>query len=255
MEVNPRQQSLLDTVHARGFVSVEELAKTLGVTMQTIRRDISQLAAEDLLRRYHGGAALPSSVENIAYTKRQVLNLEEKRRIAELVAGQVQDGTSLIINIGTTNEEIARALLHHRDLRVVTNNLNVAAILSDNPAIEVIIAGGLVRARDRGVVGEATIDFMRQFRVDVGVIGVSSIEPDGTLMDFDYREVRVAQAIMAQSRQVWLVADHSKFSRQALVRLGHLGQVNALFTDRPLPAALGPVLAEAGTAVHVAGEA
>ncbi|WP_018151195.1 DeoR/GlpR family DNA-binding transcription regulator [Leeia oryzae] len=252
--LNHRQQALLDLVRKRGFVSVEELAQQFDVTMQTIRRDINQLAEDNLLRRYHGGAGLPSSVENIAYTQRKVLQISAKQRIAELVAEQIQDGQSLILNLGTTTEEVARALMGHRHLSVITNNLNVAAILADNPDHEVIVTGGVVRARDRGITGEATIDFIRQFRVDIGIIGVSSIDPDGTLRDFDYREVKVAQTIIEQSRQVWLVADHSKFSREALVRLAHVSQVDVLFTDQPLPDGMAAVLRDAGTRVVVATE-
>lgn len=254
MTPNPRQQKLLDQVRQHVTMSVEELAQRLQVTPQTVRRDVKLLEEAKLLARYHGGVGLPSSTENIAYRQRQDMNAEGKRRIAQLVARQVPNDCSLIINIGTTTEEVAKALLHHRGLRVVTNNLNVAAILSDNAQCEVIVAGGVVRSRDRGIVGEATVDFIRQFRVDIGLIGVSSIEPDGTLRDFDYREVRAAQAIIEQSREVWLVADHTKFSRQAMVRLGHMAQIDALFTDAPVPSALAPILAEAGTRLHVADE-
>jgi DeoR family glycerol-3-phosphate regulon repressor len=251
MDLNARQRQLLEQIRLHGFGSVEQLAAQFEVTMQTIRRDINRLTDAKLLRRYHGGAGLPSSVENIAYHQRQVLNIAGKKRIAQLVAGQVQNGQSLIINIGTTNEEIARALLQHERLSVITNNLNVAAILADNPSHEVIVAGGIVRARDRAITGEATSDFIRQFRVDIGIIGISSIEANGTLRDFDYREVKVAQTIIAQSRQVWLVADHSKFGRQALVRLGHVDQIDALFTDTELPAELSELLEQLKVQVFV----
>ena len=120
---------------------------------------------------------------------------------------------------------------------------------------EVIVAGGVVRARDRGIVGEATIDLIRQFRVDFGVIGISGIDLDGTLLDFDYQEVRVAQAIIANSRQVFLAADHTKFGRNALVRLGAVEDVDALFTDAQPPAALRELIDAAGVALHVAGTA
>ncbi|WP_374701350.1 DeoR/GlpR family DNA-binding transcription regulator [Chitinimonas sp. BJB300] len=252
MGVNPRQMELLALVRSRGFVSVELLATQLGVTMQTIRRDVSQLEDQELVCRYHGGVGLPSSVQNIAYPQRQVLNSEAKQRIAELVATELENDRSLIINIGTTTEAVASALGRHRGLHVVTNNLNVAMTLSANPDCEVIVAGGVVRLRDRGVVGEATVDFIRQFKVDIGIIGVSSIESDGTLRDFDYQEVKVAQTIIDQSRQVWLVADHTKFSREALVRLGHLSQIDCLFTDAPVPNHLSAALREAGTRVFVA---
>jgi DeoR family transcriptional regulator, glycerol-3-phosphate regulon repressor len=135
-----------------------------------------------------------STTENIEYLQRQLLHEGAKQRIARAVAAQVPAGCSLIINIGTTTEAIARALLHHKGLRVITNNLNVAAILSGNPDCEVIVAGGIVRSRDRGIVGEVTVDFIQQFKVDIALIGISGIEADGTLRDYDYREVKVARA-------------------------------------------------------------
>lgn len=252
MDLNERQQELLGLVKQEGYVSVDDLAQRFNVTTQTIRRDINQLAEQNLLRRYHGGAGLPSSIENIAYTQRQVLNSAEKERIAALVASQIPNDTSLILNIGTTTEAVAKALYNHRGLRVVTNNLNVAAILAGNPDNEIIVVGGMVRSRDRGIIGEATMDFIRQFKVDIGIIGVSSVEPDGTLRYFDYREVKVAQTIIGQSREVWLVVDHSKFGRDAMVRFGDLSQIHAMFTDAPPPPAMKAALREAGTVVHVA---
>ncbi|HEX2529600.1 MAG TPA: DeoR family transcriptional regulator, partial [Geminicoccus sp.] len=142
--------------------------------------------------------------------------------------------------------------MDHTELKVITNNLNVASLLSQNPSFEVIIAGGLVRSRDRGIVGEAAIDLIRQFKVDVGVIGISGIDPDGSLLDYDYREVRVAQAIVANSRRVLLACDHSKFGRTALVRMGHLDQVHELFTDIEPPSAWQASLRAAGVRVHIA---
>lgn len=233
-------------------MSVDELAQELGVTPQTVRRDVKQMEEARLLARYHGGVGLPSSVENIDYSRRRMLNIEAKQRIASAVAREVPPGCSLLINIGTTTEEVARALLGHQGLHVVTNNLNVAAILADNPHCEVIVAGGVVRGRDRGIVGEATIDFIRQFRVDIGIIGISSIEEDGTLRDFDAREVKVAQTIIEQSREVWLVADRDKFGRQALVRMAHLSQVDRLFTDARPDERFARMLKEARVKLAVA---
>jgi DeoR family glycerol-3-phosphate regulon repressor len=252
MELNPRQRAMLDLVRQKGFVSVEGLAHHFGVTSQTIRRDINALCREGLLRRYHGGAGLPSSVENVAYTARQVMCLEEKRRIAQTLAEHIPDQASLFITLGTTTEEVAKALMDHQGLRVITNNLNVATILSGNPGFEVIVAGGVVRRRDRGITGEATIDFISQFKVDFGVIGISGIDQDGTLLDFDYREVRVQQAIIANSRTVLLAADHTKFGRNAMVRLGDLSQIHTLFTDEEPPRAIRQKLEEAGGSVVLA---
>jgi DeoR family glycerol-3-phosphate regulon repressor len=250
---NPRQSDMLGAVRQHGSLSVEALADRFGVTLQTVRRDVKLLSDAGLLARFHGGVRLPgSTTENIAYGQRQHLNEQAKQRIARAVAAAVPEGCSLIINIGTTTEAVARALLHHRGLRVITNNLNVAAILSDNPGCEVIVAGGLVRSRDRGIIGEATVDFIRQFRVDIGLIGISGIEADGTLRDFDYREVQVARAIVEHSRQVWLAADHSKFNRPAMVELGQLAQIDTLFTDAPPPEPFQRLLADAGVQCVVA---
>ena len=255
MTPNPRQALLLDEVRAKGTVSVEALAEQFDVTLQTVRRDVKLLSDEGLLARFHGGVRVPSSTtENIAYRQRQQLNEQAKQRIARAVAKAVPENCSLIINIGTTTEAIARELLRHKGLRVITNNLNVAAILSDNPDCEVIVAGGIVRSRDRGIVGEVTVDFIAQFKVDIGLIGISGIEEDGSLRDFDYREVKVARAIIEHSREVWLAADHSKFNRPAMVELARLAQIDMLFTDAAPPAPFPALLAEAGVQLAVADE-
>ncbi|PXW96920.1 DeoR family transcriptional regulator [Sphaerotilus hippei] len=253
MTPNPRQSELLDEVRARGSVSVETLAERFGVTLQTVRRDVKLLAEAGLLARFHGGVRVPSSTtENIAYRQRQALAADGKQRIARAIAQAVPEGSSLIINIGTTTEAVARELLHHRGLRVITNNLNVAGILCDNPDCEVIVAGGVLRPRDRGVIGEATVDFIRQFKVDIGLIGISAIEADGSLRDYDYREVSVARAIIEQSREVWLAADQSKFNRPAMAEVARLSHLDRLYTDVAPPDPFPALLAEAGVQCEVA---
>jgi len=236
MSLAPRQQQILELVRERGYVSIEELAQHFSVTPQTIRRDINQLAEAGLLRRYHGGAAHDSSVENTEYSMRAGQMREEKRLIAEAVAAAVPDHASLFINIGTTTEAIAHALLGHRSLKVITNNLHVANILSAKDDFDVLIASGKVRS-DGGVVGQATADFIKQFKVDYALVGISGIDEDGTLLDFDYQEVCVSQAIIHNARQVFLAADSSKFGRNAMIRLGSLEQIDQLFTEQePSPA-------------------
>ncbi|WP_160287586.1 DeoR/GlpR family transcriptional regulator [Pseudomonas knackmussii] len=243
MNLPPRQQSILDLVRERGYLSIEELAQQFAVTPQTIRRDINQLAEQNLLRRYHGGAAWDSSIENTAYNTRADQMRDEKQRIAEAVVAHIPDNASLFINIGTTTEAIARALLGHRNLKIITNNLHVAATLSAKPDFEVLVAGGTVRS-DGGVVGQAAVDFIQQFRVDFAVVGISGIDEDGSLLDFDYQEVRVSRAIIENARQVLLAADSSKFGRNALVRLGPIDLVDRLITDHAPPAAVARLLAQ-----------
>ncbi len=254
MNPTPRQLELLDEVRRQRSASVEALAERFGVTLQTVRRDVRSLTEAGLLIRFHGGVRLPgSTTENIAYRQRQQLHEAAKRAIARRVAAAVPNGCSLILNIGTTIEAVAHELTGHRGLRVITNNLNVATILSANAECEVLVAGGSVRARDGGIVGEMTVDFFQQFKVDIALIGISGIETDGSLRDFDIREVKVARSIVAQARQLWLAADHSKFNRPAMVEVGRLDQVDTLFTDRPPPSPFPSLLAEAGVALVTCG--
>ncbi|WP_017937697.1 DeoR/GlpR family DNA-binding transcription regulator [Zestomonas thermotolerans] len=251
MTLAPRQQRILELARERGYVSIDELAQAFAVTPQTIRRDINRLAERQLLRRTHGGAACEtSSIHNTAYAMRAGQMREEKQRIAEAVAARIPDQASLFISIGTTTEAIARALLGHRGLKVITNNLHVAAQLSACEDFEVLVAGGTLRA-DGGVVGQATVDFIEQFRVDFALIGISGIDEDGSLLDFDYQEVRVSQAIIRNARQVLLAADSSKFGRNALVRLGSIQMVDQLYSDAPPPAALARRLRDWGVQLHL----
>ena len=247
-----RQRKIVELVKSLGFVSIESLARNFSVTPQTVRRDINELTEAGLLQRYHGGAGLPSSVKNVAYTARKVMCLPEKRRIARLLATHIPDYASLFIDIGTTTEEVANALIHHNGLRVITNNLNVATILCQNENFEVIVAGGVVRCRDRGITGKATIDFVKQFKIDFGVISVSGIDNEGCLLDFDYQEVGVGQTIIQNSKKVFLAADHTKFGREAMVRLDNISAVDALFTDREPDPEMLERLRMAHVEVHVA---
>jgi DeoR family glycerol-3-phosphate regulon repressor len=250
--VRHRREEILKRIQETGFVTIDSLSKSFDLTPQTIRRDINQLSAQGLVNRYHGGAGVASSIENVAYSERKGFCLQEKRSIATLIATHIPDRASLFINIGTTTEEVARALCGHEKLRVITNNLHVAAILTSNSNFEIIVAGGMVRHRDGGIIGEATIDFIRQFKVDYGIIGISGIDADGTLLDFDYREVRAARAIIDNSRKVFLAADHTKFGRNAMVRLGNIGEISALFTDRKPPAPLVEILHASDVGLFVA---
>ncbi len=230
--INDRQSSILRWVETDGHVKVDEMVRRYDVTEQTIRRDLTLLENRQLLQRVHGGAKPTNSTENIAYVDRQILHHQEKQRIAKVIASHIPNNSSLFINIGTTTETIAHALMQHSGLQVVTNNLHVATLMSQKADFRVIVTSGEVRAIDGGIVGEATLDFIKQFKLDYGLIGISAIDNEGTLLDFDYREVKVAQAIIEHSRQVYLAADHSKFGRKAMVRLGNISQADMFFTDR-----------------------
>ncbi|GGA87133.1 DeoR family transcriptional regulator [Brucella endophytica] len=231
MHLSSRQTEIVALAKAEGRVLVEELAAKFAVTPQTIRKDINDLCELRVLTRIHGGALFPRGNENVEYEQRRAIAAQEKQEIGRMAADLIPNGSSLFINIGTTTEAVGEALTEHRDLMVITNNINVANRLRLFSAIEVVIAGGVVRHSDGGIVGEAAVDFIRQFKVDFAVIGVSAIDEDGALLDFDYREVKVAQAIIANARHVILVSDSGKFKRTAPVRIGHLQQINTFITD------------------------
>lgn len=229
--LHPRQSDIVDRARLEGRVDVESLSKAFNVSPQTIRKDLNDLCAMSLLQRIHGGAIYPSTVSNIAYLSRRSMASEAKRAIAEKAASLISDETSVILNIGTTTEQVAQALKRHNDLMVITNNLNVANILADASGVNLTIAGGALRKSDGGIVGATAMDMFRQFKVDFAVIGVSAIDEDGTLLDFDLREVQVTKTILGQARTKILVADAIKFSRRAPALVATLADLDVFVTD------------------------
>ncbi len=246
MLAEQRSRAIVKLVRERGYQTIDALAGAFRVTPQTIRRDVNSLNDLGLLRRRHGGVELPRQGENLAYQARQLLNIAAKRAIAQLVARDVPPRASLFFGIGTTPEQCALALVDHPHLRVMTNNLNVVMHLSRNPSCEIVIAGGRVRNQDRDVVAGEAHDFFGKFSVDIGIFGVGGVAPDGTLLDFSLDEVAMREALMRHCRQRFLVLDHTKFGRDATVRGGHIADATAVYSDRPLPAAIQAALDAAG---------
>ena len=148
-----------------------------------------------------------------------------------------------------TAEAVARALLNHRKMTVVTNNMNVANILAASESCDVIVAGGVLRRSDGGLVGDLTTEAIGHFKVDYAIVGTSALDLDGDLLDFDPQEVRVSQAILRQARQSCLVADASKLGRRAPVRIASLSAIGHVFTDRHLPDELAEKCESWGTEV------
>ncbi|MEH6451835.1 MAG: DeoR family transcriptional regulator, partial [Psychromonas sp.] len=149
MKQTTRQQKIIEIVQKNGYVSTEDLVELFKVSPQTIRRDLNELADDNKIRRHHGGATTPLSSVNTAYNARKTMQSDEKNNIAEALAKHIPDGATLFMDIGTTPESIARVLVkNHKQLRVVTNNINVATILMGNEDFKVILAGGEVRNKD-----------------------------------------------------------------------------------------------------------
>lgn len=248
----PRQSDIVGLARTEGRVSVDDLAERFNVTPQTIRKDLNDLCESGVLQRFHGGAVLANGVANFGYEARRGLATDEKRRIGLKAASLIPDNASLLINIGTTTEQVAMALRNHSGLMVITNNMHVANILRGYEAIEIIVAGGVVRHSDGGIVGEPAVDFIRQFKADYAIIGTSALDEDGALLDYDYREVKVAKAIMDCARKSILVADSMKLERTAPVRIGHLSELDYFVTDVAPPPRLRDICRDNDVQIEIA---
>jgi len=251
MTQNFRLPEILRIARAEGKVTVDDLAVRFGVTVQTIRRDLGDLDTAGHLERVHGGAILRSGTVNIAYRERRALNAEAKRAIGRACAARIPDGASVFLAIGTTTEAVARELLRHRGLLVLTNNINVANILAGSETAQVLVAGGNLRRADGGLTGPLAVQAVGGFKPDVAVIGASAVDAGGDILDYDLAEVAVTRAILGQARQSWLVADRSKFQRTAPVRVAGLGDLDRVFTDARLAPEQATLCAAAGTEVTV----
>lgn len=248
-----RHSEILDIARRSGKVTVEALAEHFNVTPQTIRRDLTELSELGKLERIHGGAVLPSGVANIGYEERRSLFTAAKQRIARACAQDIPENASMFLNIGTSTEAVAYEILHHKNILVATNNMNVANTLVANPDCEIIVTGGQLRRADGGLVGKLTGEAITQFKFDLAIIGCSAIDEDGDMLDFDIQEVAASQAIIAQSRKVFVVADQSKFKRTAPARIASLVNVDTIYTDQSLPGDLGLRCHDWGVRVVVTG--
>ncbi len=227
----PRQTAILLHLQQKGRASVDELAELLNATPQTIRKDLNQMAEDSKIMRFHGGAALLAGSEYTGFEARKEIARNEKERIGSLAAKKIPNNASVIVNAGTTTAAVARSLIHHVGLKVVTDSVNVANEIREFPGIEVMVPGGFVRRTDGVIFGETAVDFIRQFRADIAVIGTAAIAGDGSLLDYDLREASVARAIIESARHVMLTVDSTKFDRIAPVCIGHISQIHTLVTD------------------------
>ncbi len=233
-EPSKRQASILQMVDEFGFVATEAMVTEFDVTPQTIRRDLNELSEHGLLSRFHGGAGQVKSAENPPYKDRLQTGVEAKRKIAAATAALIPNGASIFLSTGTTIEAIAEALLGHEKLHVFTNNLHVARILTQNESFQIIVSCGQVRHSDGGIIGSSSDDFIGDFRMDIGIVGISGIDEDGSLLEYDPQEVKTAKTILRNSQKVIMVADRHKFGRRAMNRVGHVRELDVIITDSNL---------------------
>jgi DeoR family glycerol-3-phosphate regulon repressor len=241
-----RQLAIADMLRSRDFISVEELATHFAVATQTIRRDLVALCDQGVARRRHGGIESLARSGNLTFKDRRVLNREAKQSIAAAVASWVSDGESISLGIGTTTQFVAEALLSHRQLKIVTNNLPLAMMVGQNSDFALAIAGGAVRGGDLDVCGSTVESFFASYKVDIAIFGVGGIDEDGSLLDFSEEEVRAREAMLRHCRKSYLVLDSSKFARPAHVHGGRIDQVTAVFCEADPPAGILRILDQSG---------
>ena len=247
-----RKDDILTALTRQGRVDVDRLAAEFSVTPQTIRRDLNAMVEAGLIARTYGGAKLVASTGAATYEARRMKNLPAKAAIAQAAAAIVPDGASLALNIGTTTEQVARALMQHRDLTVISNNTNIIQILRPAQLRSLIAIGGEVRPEDGAIVGGDAVAAIGNYKVDIAIIGASALDPDGAALDFDVREVSVARAILENARETVLVADISKFDVQAPNRICTLSALDTVVLNAAPPPSFVAAAKAAGTTLIIA---
>ena len=246
-----RQLAILKHLKQAGRATVDGLADRLETTPQTIRKDLNTLARESQIIRFHGGAALVAGTEYTYFDTRSKISRDEKKAIGRRVATEIPNNSSLIINSGTTTAAVADSLGHHVGLKIVTDSVLLANNLRRNAGLEVMVPAGVVRSSDGAILGESAVDFIRQFRADIAVIGAAAIASDGALLDYDLREASVTRAIISSARNVILAADSTKYGRAAPVCFGHLDQIDTVVTDHNCPDDLRDLCTTAGVGLLI----
>lgn len=231
---NLRSPEIIKLANQRSIVRVEELAEYFNVSLQTIRKDLNKLCSDGQLERVHGGAIIPSHIENIEYEQRKKINLLGKQAIGRECAKKIPNEICLFMGIGTSTETAAKLLLEHKNLLIVTNNLNIANVLKNNAKSEVIITGGNLRKSDGALIGQPALETIKNFKFDLAILGCSALDREGNMLDFDTQEILVNQSIISQADKTYLLADHTKFLRKAPVKIAPLSIIDCFFTDNKL---------------------
>ncbi len=205
-----RHERILSELARRGTVSAQALSEELGASLATIRRDISDLAKRKALIRTHGGASLPAQREELPYDAKLMTNLAEKRRIGSEAGRLVEEGTFLACGGGTTVLQMLPSI-KRKSLHLVTTAINVALELRDTRSVEVTLTGGTLRRRTAETVGHIAERTLRDINIDVAVMGVDGVDAARGLTTFDPNEAYVNRVMLERAREVWILADHSKF--------------------------------------------
>jgi DeoR/GlpR family transcriptional regulator of sugar metabolism len=243
-----RRQEILRAVRG-GTAHVSELAESFGVSEMTVRRDLGALARDGKLERVHGGA-MDSGTEP-GFSQIEVERFDIKDRLGAAAAGLVQDGMTVMVDIGTSTLQMARHL-HGRKITVVTTNLAVVEELLPDPDIELVLPGGIVRRNYRSLVGVLAEDSLRQIKSDILFLGTSGVDLEMGVWDTTMVEVPIKRLMIAGADEVVLIADAAKFAMTGMVRVCGAESISHIVTDAPLPAACRSAVDHAGIEVTIA---
>ena len=251
---NHREREILDEVRlAGGAARIQFLAERLGVSEETIRRNVKALEFGGQIRKVHGGVYLLENQNEQPFRQRMDENADAKRRIAAEVADIIKDGDALFLDIGSTTAYIAQALQRHADLFVVTNSVAVAHTLAARNGNRVFMASGELRAHDGGAFGIEAVEFVRRFSVRYAVLSVGAIHADAGFMLHDMQEAEFSRAVMGRAQTRIVAADSEKFGRNAPIVLAEPATVDMLVTEAPPPPPIADLLAQNDVDIVLAG--
>lgn len=248
-----RRKRIVQMARSQGSVRINALAETFGVAAETTRRDLDELCKQGLLHRTYGGAAALSLTHEPRMWERQRSRVQERRLIGAYAAAMVDPGDAVLVDCGSTTTYFARSLAARSiDATLVTNCIPVASELGAAEQVRVILCPGDYVAREGGVYGSATLDFIRRYTVDKAFIGAGGLTVDGPT-DADTRGVWVKRVMLERSRRAFLLVDHGKFDLHQFELVAPLDWISDVISDRPPPHKLKKALKEAGVEFHNAG--
>jgi DeoR family glycerol-3-phosphate regulon repressor len=237
MKPRQRQARIAEIIWRQGQMSVDDLAHTFDVSVETIRRDLGTLAEVGILQKVHGGARRMRLHAEGSFSERMAEDADAKRRIAAKVVDLVEPGDTLFVDTGTTTLACAETLAGIGRLTVITNSLRVAQVFGAANDNAVFLLGGAYGHDNGQTVGPLVIDQVREFQADHAILTVAGVDPAVGVMDASLDEAQVARAMVANARHVFVVANLAKFGRKAAFRVCTLEEIDVVVTDgRPDPA-------------------
>lgn len=231
MLTEQRKQLILGRLRADGQIVAASLSQELGLSEDTIRRDLRALAAEGLLQRVHGGA-LPASRALASFASRASVEPEGKRSIARTAAGLIQRDQLVFLDGGTTCQQLARALPPELRATVVTHSPTIAVELVDHPHVEVVLIGGRLFKHSVVAVGAAALAAISQIRADLYFMGVTGISPSSGLSTGDLEEAHIKRALMQQAAETWVLASAEKLNSASAYVIAPCKELTGLIVER-----------------------